>query len=414
MATAKEIGQRCRKFRNALGLSQQGLADKIGTTPQNISKYEKDGIYNIEMIQELSQALGHDLLSDEMDAEGKVGEIGQEILAYLVDDNMPFNDEKIGYAEADNILDGKVLYGLDQNRIMNEIFKLEKLGLCVREQYIDYYGDRKDRIFITAKGAITLKHISEDIIVKNNLQSVITYEMICKGYDNYQEYIDNQILEKKIRNLKINSGFRANFIHYLHKKYEAGLDKYRYDIGFDTDLIVGENCYFDIMYHMVLGLSIADLEHYLNIIYKYQHDETAIEDELGIDTVEYSSETLMRKYVPGIDTVGQSVDNIMQQYQLDEDEKFMEKSVSNRFEEMVEKNGSRNPFEWFIKDDIQEYIILNYKPALDEKEKMIEQQLFEIMDLGTEIAKEYFLFPKEWENNGLAALVRKLFGVVRL
>lgn len=52
MATAKEIGQRCRKFRNALGLSQQGLADKIGTTPQNISKYEKDGIYNIEMIQE--------------------------------------------------------------------------------------------------------------------------------------------------------------------------------------------------------------------------------------------------------------------------------------------------------------------------------------------------------------------------
>ena len=63
---------------------------------------------------------------------------------------------------------------------------------------------------------------------------------------------------------------------------------------------------------------------------------------------------------------------------------------------------------------MQEYIILNYKPALDEKEKMIEQQLFEIMDLDTEIAKEYFSFPKEWENNGLAALVRKLFGVTRL
>jgi transcriptional regulator with XRE-family HTH domain len=37
-STAIEIGQRCRKFRNALGLSQQGLAEKIGTTPQNISK----------------------------------------------------------------------------------------------------------------------------------------------------------------------------------------------------------------------------------------------------------------------------------------------------------------------------------------------------------------------------------------
>ena len=35
---AVEIGQRCRRFRNALGISQQKLADMVGTTPQNISK----------------------------------------------------------------------------------------------------------------------------------------------------------------------------------------------------------------------------------------------------------------------------------------------------------------------------------------------------------------------------------------
>ena len=42
---AVEIGQRCRRFRNALGISQQKLADMVGTTPQNISKYEKEGIH---------------------------------------------------------------------------------------------------------------------------------------------------------------------------------------------------------------------------------------------------------------------------------------------------------------------------------------------------------------------------------
>lgn len=46
MSTAKKIGERCRKFRNALGVSQQALADQVGTTPQNISKYEKEGVYN--------------------------------------------------------------------------------------------------------------------------------------------------------------------------------------------------------------------------------------------------------------------------------------------------------------------------------------------------------------------------------
>ena len=84
MSTAKKIGERCRKFRNALGVSQQALADQVGTTPQNISKYEKEGVYNIETIQALSQALGHDLLSDEMENEGDVGEIGRELLCAMI------------------------------------------------------------------------------------------------------------------------------------------------------------------------------------------------------------------------------------------------------------------------------------------------------------------------------------------
>ena len=82
--TALEIGQRCRRMRQAQGISQQELADKLHTTPQNISKYETQGISNIEVVQKASAALGHDLLQDEMDTEGTVGEIGKEILQLIL------------------------------------------------------------------------------------------------------------------------------------------------------------------------------------------------------------------------------------------------------------------------------------------------------------------------------------------
>ena len=90
---AVEIGQRCRRFRNALGISQQKLADMVGTTPQNISKYEKEGIHDIDIIRYLSSALGYDLMTDEVDEEGSIGEIGKEILTILVESKKLFLDE---------------------------------------------------------------------------------------------------------------------------------------------------------------------------------------------------------------------------------------------------------------------------------------------------------------------------------
>ena len=90
---AVEIGQRCRRFRNALGISQHKLADMVGTTPQNISKYEKEGIHDIDIIRYLSSALGHDLMTDEVDEEGSIGEIGKEILTILVESKKLFLDE---------------------------------------------------------------------------------------------------------------------------------------------------------------------------------------------------------------------------------------------------------------------------------------------------------------------------------
>ena len=55
---AKEYGNRCRQIRMVKGISQQALADMMHTTPQNVSKWEKNGISNVNTVMQLSEVLG--------------------------------------------------------------------------------------------------------------------------------------------------------------------------------------------------------------------------------------------------------------------------------------------------------------------------------------------------------------------
>lgn len=139
---AIEIGQRCRRFRNVLGISQQKLADMIGTTPQNISKYEKEGIHDIDIIRYLSNALGHDLMTDEVDEEGTVGEIGEEILSILVESKIPFSSGS-GKVDASDLFGGSLLFGLSKDRIIKELFKLEKLGCASESNMLIFMVEKK-------------------------------------------------------------------------------------------------------------------------------------------------------------------------------------------------------------------------------------------------------------------------------
>ncbi len=185
---ASELGQRCKRVRMAKGMSQQDLADKSGTTPQNISKFEKNGISDIYWIEKLSDCLGQNLLMDEVDEEGKVGELGREILARLV--------EAGGRMLIDKLL--TYLFGIDIERLSNEIFKLEKIGLVVREQYIDWFDEEVDKVFITAKGIISIKNmdlnsaLSEMIYEK--IMEVESYESLLFDKDYYVKFDSYQDL----------------------------------------------------------------------------------------------------------------------------------------------------------------------------------------------------------------------------
>ncbi len=432
-STAIEIGQRCRKFRNALGLSQQGLADKIGTTPQNISKYEKDGIYNIEVIQQISKALGHDLLTDEIDTEGTVGEIGREILLILINGK--------GYVDSSDILDGVELYGLTEERCTKELFKLEKIGLCVREQYTDFYDRKQDKIFITAKGIITLKHIEPTQNMEDKLKDVLTYEMICDEKPCYQDLLDSQQLQKKIRNLRpIVNGFRINFIKFLrneglaysHAYNELNALEGNFWTELDTELIPGNNVYFDILFSMIFEIS---REMYDFIVEHLDDDDLfeldELESELYVDRyTEADFLTMFRKCVPAADGIGvyekeRYINPQLSEKEIEEKEKRLEdlsidivqadfifrKNLDTRYLEACEKHESKNPLDWFSKEEIEAYIKKNILPPVNEEEKQLEDQLIQIMQMESGIVKEYFKFTSEWEENGLADLVRSLYKV---
>jgi transcriptional regulator with XRE-family HTH domain len=435
ISTAIEIGQRCRKFRNALGLSQQALADKIGTTPQNISKYEKDGIHDIEVIQEISKALGHDLLTDEVDAEGIVGEIGREILLILINGK--------GYVDSYDILSGDKLYGLTEERCTKELFKLEKIGLCVREQYTDFYERKQDKIFVTAKGVITLKHIESVQNMEDKLKDVLTYEMICDGKTSYQELFDIDILTKKIINLKPIKGFRINFIKYLRNKcwrsaYDY-LDELKDDLfnGMTRGIITGTNAYFDILFSMAVGFSRKDADFCMECVESEENQEFEELDSLNSEL--YPDEEIKNRFLWNFKNCVSAAKTMLpncvadeklnSQLSIEEVEKKRARweELADKFDEQdafyskldlnaiyleaCEKHESKNPLDWFSKEEIETFIRENILPPANEEEKQLEEQLIQIMQMEPGIVKRYFEFTSEWEENGLADLVRTLYKV---
>ena len=48
------LGEQCRKYRKILGITQEELAEKMNTTPQTISNYERQGIKDVDVEREIS------------------------------------------------------------------------------------------------------------------------------------------------------------------------------------------------------------------------------------------------------------------------------------------------------------------------------------------------------------------------
>lgn len=442
--TAKEIGTRIRKFRMLKGWSQKELGDKIQTTSAAVSKYEKEGVHDIEVIQELSNALEVDLLKDEMDVEGEVGEIGLEILSLMLpvytedDDNIfPFlADETVGRIDAEDLFSEDSLFGLSKDRILHELAKLENLGLCVREQFTDYDGDNNDIIFITAKGIIAIKRRIPDFEMPEKFKS---YEMFCGDYSSVQEYIDSSDMHKEIETINMNSAFRYNFFAFIARSLSDR--DFSENKTFHNRYFIGINCYADIIYSMMLGMNRLDADRLALDKIRFEEEEAlsnlASPDDDYIDYVlscdpdhcrdftedlfiSYMGNIVNKKYyIPANEKEHKKMQRALSEEEkrleailkpkVEEQEAFFEK-YNNRVEELCEDGKKVDVRKIYSKEEIVSWVKKNIlAPNGDDEDA--KQQLMEKWLDEHYTAREYFKFPDEWEKNGIADVVREAYGI---
>ena len=245
---ASDVGLRIKNARAAKGWSQAELAEKVETTSQNISKFEKNGLSDMNWIATIGNVLDVDLLENTIDVEGSVGEIGREILFQLVRNN--------GSCEMDELI-GHYLYGLSSSQVTEEIVKLSKIGLIIRELYKDFDDDEMDTIFIRTKGVIALKNMQlttmQSIEIESKLSwkyetdefgdtteippAVVPYEKVIGNFKCYEDYINyhkENDVEIKLRELDVFPTsddfnlYRSFFINYLKKNYQED-----YEVEYD-------------------------------------------------------------------------------------------------------------------------------------------------------------------------------------
>lgn len=512
------LGEQCRKYRKILGITQEELAEKMNTTPQTISNYERMGIKDVDVEKEISTILGVNLREETEDNEGTPGELGKEILFYLMEHN--------GNCLIVELLKDDVLYGITKERLDHEIEKIAKLDLCCRDNFktdsssgeciIGYTegvfkGNKFDRLFITAKGIVTIKNLATNTYqverINKCINDVKSYEMLLASRTHgdkvkkvpvakdMEEFLELRPWYRLINELTRSGvcNYKADYIKYLYTNW---MNKFEFADpwlcpGFSTEeidvLISGKNFYYDLMYRMAFGFTnkyrlenhivrdagrksvsyetacyfydeetaerngdykrrrlewfkanelvlVADEEEYFESLQDDYFDEMMHEcenDELVFFTNDaLSSNSIIGKldkkkrlssiYKQNVsdEFVDEVMENMSLFYVLPKEPKVGAEKINIVDEKLLVEELRKNVpnieeypdnvLKWFTKDQIESFIRENYKKPQYYNELIIQEQLHEIEKLIPEAKEEYYQFPKSWEENGLADLVREV------
>jgi transcriptional regulator with XRE-family HTH domain len=442
---SKECGIRCRQIRMSKGMSQQALAEKVNVTPAAISKWEKEGISNIDHIMKLSNALGQDITSDQFDQEGAIGEVGKEILRILI--------EKGGYADLSTVERG--LFGMKVDRISNELFKLERIGAAIREQYKDFSDNERDGVFVTAKGVIAYKNT---VMFPNAelLNNVITMdERLADGYSSFQEIIDSDRVTKFLmKNGMRMTGFRCDYMKYLYRHFFNPIVSHNaeeaiiYNVPEVDAILGGESCYIDILRRMAQQASVEDVSNIMEDVcldwygmedcdeddyYGYQAAGMDIENMRAVKffcdviesmpdykSVQYTEEDWLKESdnpdVQAAIRANRAAEHYTQMY---------EESIANGYTPTIQRlsdneeaffagldeASKKNSNLWFSEDKIRKFVEDNVLAPESDIEKEIDEGLRELWRTDSYVSSYYYSFPKTWEENGIAQMIRDKVGI---
>lgn len=246
-------------------------------------------------------------------------------------------------------------------------------------------------------------------------------------------------MKKTIGNISIKNGFRINYIHYLEKAFDTRessliyLEKY----------FPGESAYVDIIFSMIMGITREKSDCMIRMTDETCSDEVYEEyedlrEEIFKDGQKYKivnilgrcvNNDLLEKDIDCDEWLNQrnsdiedmsreqkeKCDKIRELESADEKVEHMindaESYLAERFTSKLIEHEYTNPLEWYSKEEIESFIRENIREVSSEYEENIERQLLKINEMEPALVAKYFEFPIEWEENGLAELVRELYKV---
>lgn len=374
--------------------------------------------------------------------------------------------ENSGFIEVNQLI--SEMYGLDGQRITNEIVKLQRIGMVVREQYNDFYGFIIDGLFITAKGIISVKNIlpnrGRDTDYEDMLEETESYEQCIQGGNSYQEYFEREELESLLRKLPDCGSYRIDFVQYLLRNYLKpyhGDDAVRYNhpeidkldgiTSKDFALLPGENCHFDILYRMALNFYDDEIEGtFLSYINDSEYEESKELGELGVELGRMEEPIInfaRQKFKEISPMIASSVEELEDAWaEVSEELEYILEEVkpkktpsekelrfsqlcyyktnqvyaneaedvdffireNPRWDEESAKNNF-NPVDWYTLDEVWQFVMANFHPAETEEERLFDEIISKIACL--ENIYDYYDFPKSWEDAGIGNYIRDLYNI---
>lgn len=359
-----EIGKRLAKVRKDRGLRQEQLGEMIGVTAAAISKYETKGLNAIDIINQIQDVLGVSLFdSIVVDVERPLSDICKEMLFQLVDNNGLLEEEEF---------DGH-LSSLEPAEIEKNLVLLSEMDLAVRERYVDREQEDRKLLFITNRGLIRIKQICRgNDALENKIDSISSYENWIGSFSNLQEYMDNDEFENSIRNIMYENE-NNKFFNFCDVE---PVDDTRATTPYMIDFIQ----YLKMYYSMPIFFSFDDFMQYKKYCWLaspscYEHMMLRMRCDLTDDK--------MRELL--FPENGDDFPINLDELQVD-----------------VFKNN--------LTSDRRRFIEENLKPAETEREKRLERTIHKIWE-NYPMTLNYYLFPDEWETNGLAGMIRERIGL---
>lgn len=197
--TSKLIGEKLRNYRiNEVNESQELFSARIHCAQTTLSKYEKQGISNIDDIEDIGKILGIDLLDDSKEFIVQKHILDKIYSFYINTQNRNLDESFL----TKNHLKTKLLYGYNEEELENILFVLNSKSFITIIKNDEDPNDNTEFILMRSKGILLLdtdsifpSELSGDIVSNERLTEEFKKYNNSKYLGNHEDFSKEAICE---------------------------------------------------------------------------------------------------------------------------------------------------------------------------------------------------------------------------